>query len=74
MFDFFSRLLRSDCPESPTDFVFIIGSFSLFCLQVYATICGKTIPYFDATLLALGGYKGIKVGSDWQKAKEKELV
>jgi hypothetical protein len=72
MMEYFKRLTNTECPDSPTDFIFIIGSLSLLSLQVYATICNKTIPFFDATLIALGGYKSIKIGADWQKAKAKE--
>ena len=62
-------LIRTDRPESPTELIFIFGSLVMLALQVYATQTGKTIPGFEAMLLALGTYKGVKVAGDWQRAK-----
>lgn len=63
-----NNLIRSDRPESPTDVIFIFGSLVLIALQVYATLSKTpTIPYFGEMLVALGGYKTVKVASNWSK-------
>lgn len=65
--DSINNLIRSDKPESPTDLIFIFGSLIMIDLQVYATLAHSTIPYFNEMLLALGGYKTVKVASNWSK-------
>lgn len=62
-----NNLIRSDRPESPTDVIFLFGSLVLISLMVYATQARCTIPHFEAMLLALGGYKTVKVASNWTK-------
>jgi hypothetical protein len=64
-----NNLIRSDMPESPTDLIFIFGSLILLALQIYATQKQWQVPHFEAMLIALGGYKSIKVASNWQKGK-----
>lgn len=68
------NLLRSDKPESPTDLIFIVGSLVLFGLQIYATVHKTTVPHFEVMLLALGGYKSIKVGSEYMENKQREAT
>ena len=62
-------LIRTDRPESPTDLIFITGSLMVMGLMIYATQTGKTVPGFEAYLLALGTYKGVKVFADKAAAK-----
>lgn len=68
--DSINNLIRSDKPESPTDVVFIFGMLVLIGLQVYATQVKCTVPHFEATLLALGGYKSVKVAGAWKKPEQ----
>lgn len=64
-----NNLIRTDQPESPTDLIFIFGSLVLLALQIYATQKQIQVPHFEIMLLALGGYKSIKVASNYQKGK-----
>lgn len=59
--DNINNLIRSDRPESPTEVIFLFGGLVLLALMVYATQARCTIPHFEAMLLALGTYKGVKV-------------
>jgi len=61
------NFFRSDRPESPTDLIFVIGSISLISLQVAAYHSQLPVPHFAEMLIALGTYKGIKIGSNFQK-------
>lgn len=61
MRDSINNLIRSDRPESPTDVIFLFGSLVLLALMIYATQARCTVPHFEAMLLALGTYKGVKV-------------
>jgi len=65
-----NNLIRSDRPESPTDLIFLFGMLVLLDLQVWAALTASTVPYFEAMLIALGGYKCVKVGSDYQKERK----
>jgi hypothetical protein len=65
-----NNLIRSDKPDSPTDLVFLVGMLILLELQIYATFAHETVPYFEAMLVALGSYKCVKVGSDYQKKRK----
>lgn len=65
--DSLNNLIRGDRPESPTDVIFLFGSLILINLQVYATIANTTVPHFSEMLLALGGFKSVKVASNWSK-------
>jgi len=62
-----NNLIRSDKPESPTDFIFIIGMLSLIALQIYATQKQVQVSHFGEMLTALGLYKTVKVGSAYMK-------
>jgi|SRR6185369_6579621 len=77
----YNNLIRTDKPESPTDFVFVNGMIVLLGLWIYASIVRATsnqpayvIPHFNEMLLALGAYKSIKIGSNYQTAKGKEAI
>lgn len=67
-----NNLIRSDKPESPTDLIFLFGSLVLLALQIYATGARTTVPHFGEMLLALGGYKGVKVAGSWAKKVNNE--
>lgn len=65
-----NNLIRSDKPDSPTDAIFLLGMVILLTLQICATFSKITVPYFEAMLVALGSYKCVKVGSDYQKKRK----
>jgi hypothetical protein len=65
-----NNLIRGDRPESPTDLIFIFGMLVLIGLQIWATLTKGTVAHFGEMLLALGGYKGVKVASNFSKKGE----
>ncbi len=64
-----NNLIRSDRPESPTDFVFIVLALILAALWIYATQKQVQIPHFDAVVAFLVLCKGVKIAGNWQKSK-----
>lgn len=74
MRDSINNLIRSDKPESPTDVIFLFGSLMLIAMQTYATLKQIQVPHFEVMLLALGGYKTVKVAGSWSRKEAANVV
>lgn len=67
------NIIRSDRPESPTDFIFLYLGIIAGALWIYANMVQKEIVSLGIMAGLLGSLKAIKIGSDFQKKRKAEV-